>query len=65
MAYKARVGTLCHITVGGTPLCQHPAMMRGGRTCEYRSLAAAERVKRELQRVVYPVRVVRGLCPVG
>jgi hypothetical protein len=55
-----------HVTLRGAPLCCAPGPFGLGTwgQCEHKSVAAARRMVKRLQRQDWGFRVVRGPCPV-
>jgi len=65
---------IAHLTINGTPFCEHPLSHRYSEiTCGHLSLAAAHRARQVIQSseaevregTAHVTRVVRGSCPVG
>ncbi len=57
---------ISHLTINGTPFCEHPLSRQfSAITCGHLSLAAAHRARKVLQGTESQVRVVRGSCPVN
>jgi len=65
---SSKKGVVCHIQFNGKPLCYFgslPKVEGHCVTCSYISLAEANRIKKELQKLDqgYLYKVVRGGCP--